>query len=60
MEIDSQLKGIKQFMDIRSDTCHIIEAADMMPASVFVTILAVGSMISAELLKTAYKPLKED
>lgn len=58
MEIDSQLKGIKQFMDIRSDTCHIIEAADVVPASVFVTAVAVGPVISAELLKTACEPLK--
>ena len=53
MEIDSYLKGIKQFMEIGSDRCHIIETADVVPSSVFVAILTVGPVISANLFKTA-------
>ena len=40
-------------MEIGSDRYHIIEAADVVPTSVFVTILAVGPVISSEPLKTA-------
>ena len=45
-------------MEIGPDRYHIIEAANVVPASVFVTTLAVGPVISAEPLKAACEPLK--